>query len=115
MLLEKFTKITDEKYIINSIHFYPFDDVYGLHKSKEEIENEGGVFIDNIPEPKKIEGKLPSRYWNPKTQKIFYEFEDVPKHEEEIQEERIEKLEKENQELENQLLLAENKNLGGIL
>ncbi|GAA0082419.1 MULTISPECIES: hypothetical protein [Clostridium] len=100
MLLEAFEKITDEKYKIKSIHFMPFDEIYGLHKSKEEIEREGGVFIEEIPEPEKIKGKSSSRYWNPKTKKIFYEYEDIPDYEEntskskeEIQEERIEKLE----------------------
>ncbi|MHB9946429.1 hypothetical protein CF095_13710 [Clostridium botulinum] len=105
------------------MHFYPFDEVYGLHKSREEIEKEGGVFIEKIPEPERIKGKSSSRYWNPKTKKIFYEYEDIsdyeentPKSKEEIQEERIEKLEKENKELENQLLLQADNNLdGGIL
>ncbi|NFA59448.1 hypothetical protein K8O96_12195 [Clostridium sporogenes] len=108
-------RITDEKYQVMSIHFIPFDPEYGLEKTKEELEANGGIFVTEIPKSERINGKYPIRYWNPKTQKIFYEYEDVPEHEEEIQEGRIEKLEKENKELENQLLLAENKNLGGIL
>ncbi|WP_196296589.1 hypothetical protein [Clostridium sporogenes] len=116
MLIDYMIKITDEKYKVISIHFMPFDPEYGLHKTKEELEAAGCVFITEIPEPVRIDGKYPIRYWNPKTQKIFYEYEDVPEHEEEIQEERIEKLKRENKELENQLLLQADNNLdGGIL
>ncbi|EKS4344858.1 hypothetical protein QB607_002854 [Clostridium botulinum] len=78
----------------------PFDEIYGLHKTKEEIEREGGVFVTEIPEPEHIEGKHFIQYWNPIQEKIFYEYEDIPDYEEnipksreEIQEERIEKLE----------------------
>ncbi|EKX80555.1 hypothetical protein CFSAN001628_005554 [Clostridium botulinum CFSAN001628] len=77
----------------------PFDSVYGLHKTKEELEQEG-ILIENIPEPKYIENKQAIMYWNPADKQIFYEYEDIPNYEEntpkskeEIQEERIEKLE----------------------
>lgn len=108
-------KITDEKYKVISIHFMPFDHEYGLGKTKEELEAVGGVFIASISEPERIDGKYPIRYWNPIKQKIFYEYEDVPEHEEEIQDETIEKLKKENKELENQLMLQADNNIGGIL
>ncbi|WP_242955175.1 hypothetical protein [Clostridium sporogenes] len=121
ILLESMIRITDEKYQVMSIHFMPFDPEYGLEKTKEELEANGGIFVTEIPNPERIEGKYPTLYWNPKTKKLFYEYEDNVEGEEDIpkieetQDERIEKLEKENKELENQLLLAENKNLGGIL
>ncbi|HGG0416079.1 TPA: hypothetical protein ACJFE8_000829 [Clostridium sporogenes] len=99
ILLQKFKKISDEKYEILVIHYMPFGPKYGLGKTKEELEEMGGVFVTNIPEPERIEGKHHIPYWNPIKEKIFYEYEDnieyeedIPKTEE-LQEERLIKIE----------------------
>ncbi|EDU35753.1 hypothetical protein CLOSPO_01918 [Clostridium sporogenes ATCC 15579] len=87
-------KITDKKYEVLVVHYMPFDPKYGLGKTKEEIEEMGGVFVTEIPEPERIGGKYPIRYWDPIKQEIFYEYEEnIPGSKEEIQEERLTKLE----------------------
>ncbi|APH23809.1 hypothetical protein [Clostridium botulinum] len=99
IFLGELKKIEENKIKAKFIHYMPFDNVYGLHKTKEELEQEG-ILIENIPEPKYIENKQAIMYWNPADKQIFYEYEDIPDYEEnipkskeEIQEERIEKLE----------------------
>ncbi|MHB9925629.1 hypothetical protein [Clostridium botulinum] len=123
ILIGDLKEIAPTKCSIGYIHFYPFHFAYGFGKTKEEIETMGiGIFVPRPVKPKFKEGYYLTEYYNPIENVIFYEYEDIPDYEEntpgskeEIQDERIEKLKKENQELENQLLLAENKNLGGIL
>ncbi|MHB9937899.1 hypothetical protein CF098_07700 [Clostridium sporogenes] len=84
-------KIEQNKYMIGHIHYMPFDEINGLRKTKEELEQEG-VLIENIPEPKYIESTQAIMYWNPVDKQVFYEYEDVPKSEEDIEKETLKTL-----------------------
>ncbi len=77
---------------VNYTHYMPFHEKYGLGKTKEELEQEG-VLVDSIPESKQIEGKAPILYCNPSTKELWYEYEDIPKTQEEIQQKKISQLE----------------------
>lgn len=79
-------KITDEKYPINFVHYMPFDEINGLHKTREELEQEG-YLIDSIPELETPEGKVPVLFFNPTTKTVFYEYVDRPKAPEEVEKE----------------------------
>lgn len=92
IFLGSLVKITTTKYSIGLVHHVPFDEVNGLHKTKEQLEKEG-ILVDSIPEPQQIEGKSPIMYINPSTKEVFYEYIDIPKTKEELQEERITMLE----------------------
>ncbi|NFM47521.1 hypothetical protein FDB72_15575 [Clostridium botulinum] len=81
IFLGELKKIEENKIKAKFIHYMPFDNVYGLHKTKEELEQEG-ILIENIPEPKYIENKQAIMYWNPVDKQIFYEYEDDPKSDE---------------------------------
>lgn len=81
IFLGELKRIEENKIKAKFIHYMPFDNIYGLHKTKEELELEG-VLIENIPEPKYIENKQAIMYWNPVDKQIFYEYEDVPKSDE---------------------------------
>ena len=52
-----YVKLAQDGTTIEMIHHMPFDKEYGLGKSKEELEAEGGVFVDTLPEPENIPGK----------------------------------------------------------
>ncbi|WP_205613341.1 hypothetical protein [Clostridium sporogenes] len=91
IFLSRLTKITNEKYSIGYIHYMPFNEKHGLGKTKEELEQEG-ILLESIIEPKQIEGKQATMYWNPIEGKIFYEYEDIPKSKEETLEEKIKTL-----------------------
>lgn len=47
-------------------------------------EDEGGLLVDSIPSPENIQGKVPVLFINPETKKFFFEYEDIPKTQEEI-------------------------------
>ncbi|ACQ53975.1 hypothetical protein EXN65_20170 [Clostridium botulinum] len=81
IFLSNFEKVEENKLKVRFIHYMPFDPIDGLNKTKEELELEG-VLIENIPEPKHIENKQAIMYWNPVDKQIFYEYEDVPKSDE---------------------------------
>lgn len=83
---------------VTTIHYMPFDEQHGLGKTKEELEQEG-ILVDEIPEPEQIEGKYPVLHCNPETKELWYEYEDIPKTKEEIQQEKIEALEQSIAEL----------------
>lgn len=70
-------KITDTKEKIGFIHYDPFNEKYGLHKTKEELQKQG-VFVDNIPKEEQ-EGKTAELFYNPVTNECFYEYSDAPK------------------------------------
>ena len=96
--LGNLTKITDTKYSIGLTHYVPFDSVNGMNKTPEELKLEG-ILVDNIPEPKRIEGKSSAMYINPTNKEIFYEYVDIPKTQENLMQERMRSLEQSNAEM----------------
>lgn len=94
---------------VTTIHYMPFDTEHGLNKTAEELEQEG-ILVDSIPEPEEVEGKDPVLYCNPETKELWYEYEDIPKTEEEIQAEKVESLEQSIAEL----TMAMTMMMGGI-
>lgn len=63
--------------IIQRIHRSPFDPVYGLQTPKDEL-LKTGFFIDEVPEPKIIEGKRAIAKYNPDSKQVYYDYEDIP-------------------------------------
>lgn len=89
---------------VNSIHYMPFDLENGLNETRENLEKHG-VFIDFLPSNEEHQGKKEILYFNKEKNEAFYKYEDIPKSEEDIQKEKINKLENENVEF--KLALAE--------
>ncbi|MBO0560223.1 hypothetical protein EXQ37_10845 [Clostridium botulinum] len=80
------------------MYHLPLDEIYGLHKTKEELESQGGMFIETLPIPQYMKDKVPIPYLNPKTKEVFYEYIDVIENKEDLtefetQEEKIKELE----------------------
>lgn len=98
----------DETGKVNYTHYMPFHEKHGLGKTREELEQEG-ILVDNIPEPEEIEGKSAILHCNPETKELWYEYEDIPKTEEEQQQEVINTLGQELAMLKIQLIT------GGVL
>lgn len=57
------------------IHHMPFDKIHGLHKTREELE-QSGYFVDSIPEPQIVEGKIAVLKYN--NGELYYEYQDAP-------------------------------------
>lgn len=64
--------------IVTKMHRAPFNPTYGLGMSKEELENNNGFFVDEVPEPEMIVGKRAVMKYNSDTGKIYYDYETVP-------------------------------------
>lgn len=79
-------------------HHKPFHKKHGLGKTIEQLEQEG-ILVDSIPEPEQIEGKQAILYCNPDTKELWYEYEDIPKTDEDLQQEKIQALEQSIAEL----------------
>ena len=73
------------------IFYKPFDQKHGLGKTKEQLEQEG-LLVDSIPEPEQQEGKIAILYVNPETKELYYQYEDIPKIEEQIAKEELESI-----------------------
>jgi hypothetical protein len=84
-----FVKLKDDE--IQAIHYQPFDPVYGLKKSQEELLQEG-ILVESIPKPEFIEGKVPVLKYDPTNKELYYEYEDIPPTKEELLEKEIEQL-----------------------
>ncbi|USG65149.1 hypothetical protein NDK47_24000 [Brevibacillus ruminantium] len=54
-----------------------------------------GVLVDSLPEPERVPGKRADLYINPETSELWYEYADIINPDQE----RIDRLEKENAEL----------------
>lgn len=91
-------QINEEKTLVNFIHYKPFHEKHGLGKTREELQQEG-ILVDSIPELVEIDGQSASLYCNLITKELWYEYEDVPKSEEGIQQEEINTLRQELAEL----------------
>jgi hypothetical protein len=69
-------KITDTDYIVGGQHNVPFHPVYGLGKTKEQLEADGGIFVNELPQRDHIPGKVPVLHINPQTKELWYEYVD---------------------------------------
>lgn len=78
---------------IDVIHYMPFDPIHGLGKSKEELESEGGVFVQAVPDPEHVPGKTAVLKYE--DGQLKYEYVDRPM----TQEERIDAMQTENADL----------------
>ncbi|GAA0240506.1 hypothetical protein [Metaclostridioides mangenotii] len=61
--------------------------------AQQVLENKTGLVVDKLPEQQKIEGKVSILYVNIDTKEPFYEYEDIPKTEENILKDRVNELE----------------------
>lgn len=91
ILLSNLKMVTKDKYEVKGRHYMPFDEKNGLGKTREQLELEG-VFVHSIPEPQQVDGKSVILYCNPATKELWYEYEDIPKTSEQIQQEKIDEL-----------------------
>lgn len=66
--------ITVKNDVVTSQHFMPFDEKYGLGKSKEELLKEG-FFVDTIPLPQEIQGKVAILKYDGTS--LYYEYQDA--------------------------------------
>lgn len=66
--VDKINKVTFQ-------HFIPFDEINGLHKTEEELLQEG-YLVESIPEPEQIEGKIPILKYDGAN--LYYEYQDAP-------------------------------------
>lgn len=62
---------------VNGQHFFPFDPVYGFGKTKEELEAEGYVLVENIPDPDPAQGYGGLFY--SVEQGLYYKYRSIPK------------------------------------
>lgn len=77
-LLGDLRQVTETKAKVGLVHNMPFDEVNGLHKTQEELE-QIGILVDEIPEPQIPTGQQVSgMFVNPETKEVWYEYEDVP-------------------------------------
>lgn len=79
---------------VSTQHFMPFDERYGLGKTREELEAEGGVFVDTVPEPENRPGKSAVLKYS-EADGLYYEYIDRPM----TQEERVDAMQMENADL----------------
>ncbi|WP_315169481.1 hypothetical protein [Metaclostridioides mangenotii] len=92
-------QIKDNKYKVGLIHYKP-----ELLQDTSE-----GILVDKLPEPIQQDGKVAVLYVNIDTKEPFYEYEDIPKREEETLKERIVELEQVLAQAEYELMM------GGLL
>lgn len=77
----KYIELKDKEVV--AVHFVPFDPVHGLGKTKEELEAEGGVFVESVPEPENRPGKAPVLKYS-EEKGLYYEYVNRPLTQEEI-------------------------------
>lgn len=78
---------------IESVHYMPFDEKYGLHKTQEEL-LQNGYLVDAMPPENPPEGyQVNKLLFNSETQTISYEYAEVPQSAEEIMLQKITNLE----------------------
>lgn len=69
-------------------HYMPFDRYHGLGKTREELEQEG-TLVESVPEPEQTKEKSAILHCNPQTKELWYEYEDIPKTNEELLQEEL--------------------------
>lgn len=75
----------DEKGNIANMHGDPFDEIYGLGKTKEELLKIGYLIDGEIPQPLPHPGKVPELKFNKITNIFYYDYLDDPDSPEAIQ------------------------------
>lgn len=65
----------NESMNIDMIHYMPFDENYGLGKTREQLEAQGGIFVESVPEPENQSGKVSTLKYS-KTDGLYYEYVD---------------------------------------
>lgn len=88
---------------IDTMHYMPFDENYGLGKTQEQLEAEAGIFVESVPEPENRPGKVSMLKYS-KTDGLYYEYIDR----ELTMEEKLELSLKQNEALSKRLDLTEN-------
>lgn len=73
--IKELTKITDEKYSIGYKHYTPFDDVKGLHKTKDELLQDGQL-VELSTRSQEVAGKNQELYYNPINNTCFWDYID---------------------------------------
>jgi len=68
---------------VNMTHYMPFDPNNGLGKTREELESEGGIFVDSVPEPENRPGKAHILKYS-EEKGLYYEYVNRPLTQEEI-------------------------------
>lgn len=101
--LSNFREIETDIMQVGFKHNMPFDEVHGLQKTKEELE-QAGILVEYVEAPKVIDGKESILCYDTKNNKLFYKYKDIQVAEDNSKE-KIDKLENENVEL--KLALAE--------
>lgn len=76
-----FVRLKKDGINYESIHFKPFDSIYGMGKTKEELEQEGYLIEEPLKEH--IEGKEAVLKRNPQTNTFYYDYVDRPLSDEE--------------------------------
>lgn len=100
-----YTKVNDKIGRITTVHNFP--------ETISEEELKQGIVVDDYQEPKEC-GKFTIGYINLETKEIYFEYEDVPKTQEDLQQEKLEDVQKQLFETQTELLLfkQENERLG---
>lgn len=76
IFIQNLTSITETKQAIGFAHYNPFDKEKGLGKTQEELLLEG-ILIPDVPIPEH-NGNMPTLFYNPITNKGFYENINTP-------------------------------------
>jgi len=69
--MKKFIQHQGKK--VTLIHYMPFDEVHGFHKSEEEL-LQMGELVDEVPEPEIKPGFYAEPRYDELTKTIFYEY-----------------------------------------
>lgn len=100
--LSNFQKISDEDYVVNFIHYKPFDVEHGLGDTIEGLEREGAL-VSSIPTTETPEGMVAKLHFNPITKELWYVYEVIQKTQEELQRELIDQLILDNLKMQTQI------------
>ncbi|GAA0240137.1 hypothetical protein [Metaclostridioides mangenotii] len=83
----------DNNNTVTTQHFYPFDIELGYGKTEEEL-LKTGFLVETIPEGENIPGKETILKYDKESNSFYFEYEDIPKNEEESLKDKIKVLEK---------------------
>lgn len=72
--IKDLTKITQDKSSVGYVHYMPFDENYGLQKTREELEQSGILVELPSEELPKVEGMKCELFYNATTNELFYDY-----------------------------------------